>query len=209
MGDQCGGRWQDLVRVSHHMFEVADFGCSPSSYRSPINGLVAVHPAAAVVFTGVSSGVVNVAVEVRQAPPVELSLDGWDEVVEVCLDSVVGQVRVVAPMSAPREQPDLPVLTPNGPGHYRIRVHGRGRDTMPDQVAMEPCENYLIIAWPGPPEPDRSYKQTYSYGAMQRESAASRPPDPSEPDTSGRQEQRRTAEVLRRAGRRHQRPGRE
>ncbi|WP_016906775.1 hypothetical protein [Streptomyces xiaopingdaonensis] len=49
---------------------------------------------------------------------------------------------------------DLPILTPRGAGHYRVRVHARGRDTEPDGFVEEPVEDYLLIAWPQPPEPD-------------------------------------------------------
>jgi hypothetical protein len=43
---------------------------------------------------------------------------------------------------------ELPVLSFNGPGHYRLRVHARGRDTAVDLSPDEITEWYLIQAWP-------------------------------------------------------------
>ncbi len=72
------------------------------------------------------------------------------------------------------DPPDLPVLTPAGPGSYRVRVHARGRDTAPDGVAEEPLEDYLLTVWPAPPRSDTVYKQTDEYGATWRRQAQPR-----------------------------------
>ncbi|MEU2726066.1 hypothetical protein [Streptomyces smyrnaeus] len=77
----------------------------------------------------------------------------------------MGDMHVRALMDDP---PDLPVLAPAGPGSYRVRVHARGRDIAPDGVAEEPVEDYLLIVWPAPPEPDTVHKQTDNFGAEWR-----------------------------------------
>lgn len=47
---------------------------------------------------------------------------------------------------------ELPVLSVNGSGNYRLRVHARGRDTTIDLAPAEITEWYLIQAWPAPPQ---------------------------------------------------------
>lgn len=151
-----------VVHVSHHTFYLVDDGVFPQPPFAPKNGLVLVQPGVAVIFTGASSGVVTVGVQVRQDPPDGAGIEGWDEVIEVSLEAMAGSVTVATPMA---DAPDLPVLISTGPGHYRIRVHARGRDTAPDVVAFEPSEEYLLTAWPGQPAPEAVYRQTDQYGA--------------------------------------------
>ncbi|MDG5808583.1 hypothetical protein P9869_39250 [Streptomyces ossamyceticus] len=63
---------------------------------------------------------------------------------------------------------DLPVLSFNGPGTYRLRVHARGRDTAIDLAPKDVTEWYLIQAWPAPPQDPTVLCQTDSYGASVR-----------------------------------------
>lgn len=98
------------------------------------------------VLVGASSGVVNVQVQVYEQPVTSPDTTGWDEVVDHSIESVSGQMQVAAMMDDP---PDLPLLTPFGPGHYRVRVHARGRDRGYDAVAFEPAEDYLLQIWLG------------------------------------------------------------
>jgi hypothetical protein len=137
-----------------------------------------------VIFTGIATGWVDVEVRLADAAPPAVDLDGWEEVVETSLTSASGQVRLRALMA---DTPPLPVLTHDGPGTYRLRIHVRGRDTATDLSTSEIVENYLLTIWPGPEEPDRIHKQTDTYGAQLRRSAAiqgltvSTPPPPSTP----------------------------
>jgi hypothetical protein len=144
------------------MYYLTDAGTYPEPPFEPTNGLVVPQLGAAVVFTGASSGVVTVDVEARPNPPKDLDAGTWDDVVEVSVHVPAGQLKVSAVMSNP---PDLPVLTPDGPGHYRVRVHARGRDLAPDEVAFEPSEHYLITVWPAADAPELVHKQTDEYGA--------------------------------------------
>ena len=56
---------------------------------------------------------------------------------------------------------DLPLLTPHGPGSYRVRVCARGRDAgfRADRVTDSPVEEHLLQIWPAPHAPDVVYKQ--------------------------------------------------
>jgi hypothetical protein len=63
---------------------------------------------------------------------------------------------------------DLPVLSFNGPGDYRLRIHARGRDTAVDLAPDEVTEWYLIQAWPAPAAPVAALRHSDNYGASIR-----------------------------------------
>lgn len=169
-----------VVDVHHHMYYLSEGEGIPRLRAMPRNGLIVVDVDTGWIFVGASDGLVNVSVEARHSPPAVVNADGWDEVVEVSMSSDRGLVRVTAGMS---RSPDLPAITAAGPGHYRVRLHARGRDTAPDLVAFEPAEDYLLVAWPGPTTPEIVYKQTDAYGATLRRSVAGRPPIPPKMET--------------------------
>lgn len=181
-----------LVHADHHMFFLADDVTRPR-FLPPLNGLIAVDTGLALVFTGVSAGVVDLEMEGRESRPTDVSMDGWDEVVEISIKVPSGRLAVAQLMSDP---PDLPVLTAAGPGHYRVRVHARGRDTMPDGTAFEPVEAYQITVWPEPERAEVVYKQSDQYGAEWRRTAPTAVRETPEEDDR----LRRHNEALRRAG---------
>jgi hypothetical protein len=156
-----------VVRVSHHQLGVID--ASPEGTYFPVvpaprtNRLVAVYEGAAVVWTGIHSGVVAVTTEARPGPPPTVDVDGWDEVVEVSLDMANGDARLAVLMDNVPEA--FSCLTPAGPGTYRLRAHARGRDTAIDGMASEPFEHYLLTLWPAPPAATAIHKETDRYGA--------------------------------------------
>jgi hypothetical protein len=124
------------------------------------NGLIAVFPGGAFVFCGTLFGPVGVTVEPLGTAP-RVDLDGWDAVVEVSLTTTkVGRVEV-APWAWDDPAPDLPVLTPQGPGTYRMRVHARGREQGWEQQEVEgvPIEHHLIQVWPAPDAPETIYRR--------------------------------------------------
>ncbi|MDI1456477.1 hypothetical protein ACWDU8_05775 [Streptomyces sp. NPDC003388] len=82
------------------------------------------------------------------------------------LHSVSGELMVHGLMDALDEE--LPVLSFDGPGDYRLRIHARGRDTATDHAPDEVTEHYLIQTWPAPPHDARVLRQTDSYGASVR-----------------------------------------
>jgi hypothetical protein len=185
---------RSVVQVDYHTFHLADTDAALPPFV-PTNGLVIIHPGMAIVVTGASSGLVSVAVEVREVAPAALDTNAWDEVVDVTLEATTGRVRVAAPMA---DAPDLPVLTPFGPGPYRVRVHARGRDIAPDGVAFEPVEDYLVITWPDRPQPEVVHRRTDQYGAELREYLQRHPPPDVAPAPVD-EEQQRLDDRLRRA----------
>src|SRR6266498_3515843 len=161
---------QGAVPVAYHTFWLADTGVNgPQLPLTPSNGLIVAQPGIAVIFTGIHTGKVAVSIEVRNQAP-QVTTSGWDEVVEVTMEVITGRVVVTG---AQADAPDnLPVLTQGGPGHYRVRVHARGRDTAVDLVAVEPVEDYLIMVWPGRPASETTYRQSDQYGATLRQAAS-------------------------------------
>lgn len=115
------------------------------------NGLVAAAPGAAVIRTGIHTGVVDVTVRLAEtAPPPDP--EGWDETEEVELVTFTGEVRLSGMMHSPPDA--LPVLTPQGPGRYGMRVQARGRDIAPAAVPKVPFEFYRVTVWPVETGPD-------------------------------------------------------
>ena len=163
------------VSVEYHMFFVAEPGLARDapSAGEITNGLVASAPGVAVIITGASSGLVTLTTEVHRSAPPRVTTQGWEEVVDHSIEALSGELRVACLMDDP---PALPLLTPFGPGHYRMRLHVRGRDFAPDGVAFEPLEKYLLLIWPAPAQPDEIYLQSDNFGASRRHSAASAPP---------------------------------
>lgn len=150
------------VYVEHHMFYLLDEGAvvHPPSW-SP-NGVIVSEPGVAVIFTGVSSGYVNVVIETLRHTPPSSDTHLWDEIIEHSVVAPTGYLRVM-PMDG--DVPDLPVLTPDGPGEYRLRVHARGRDIAPDDAVLEPVEDYLIQVWSAPAAADTIHQQRDRCGA--------------------------------------------
>ncbi|MEU1302568.1 hypothetical protein [Streptomyces shenzhenensis] len=157
-----------LVHAEYHMFQLADDEQHDQPAFRPENGLIFSKPGLAVVLVGINSGVVNTTVEVYRHPVGRLDTDEWDEVVDHSIESISGQMRVTVLMDDP---PELPTLTPFGPGPYRVRVHARGRDRSTDGHVSEPVEDYLLQIWPGRHEPDAVHKQTDRTGALFRRAA--------------------------------------
>ncbi|TQJ23718.1 hypothetical protein FBZ33_4030 [Micromonospora sp. A202] len=159
------------VPVTDHMFHLVDTGTVLGPPLTYDNGLSSTHPGGVVVFTGISSGFVQVTVDARDAPPATTDLVGWDDVVETSVHAPAGRMVVSGVMN---DAPELPVLTRSGPGSYRIRIHARGRDIAVDLGALEPVEDYLVVAWPAQPATETSLKHTDTFGAGLR-SAPRRP----------------------------------
>ncbi|MET8646171.1 hypothetical protein [Streptomyces sp. NPDC004675] len=150
------------VRVDFHTFELTDSHRRAPAGFGPSNGLVFSQPGMAVICTGISTGWVHVRVRVRVRPPTRVERGAWEEIVDHSVETATGALRVTSVMS---DTPRLPLLTPQGPGTYRVRVHARGRDTAPDGDAHEPVEDYLLIVWPADPQPDEIHRHRDRYGA--------------------------------------------
>lgn len=109
------------------------------------NGLVAAHTDAAVIQTGIHTGPVEATVQLSTSAPAAQPEQTWEEVAEVELPTTHGLIELFGPMA---DTPNgLPILTPQGPGVYGLRVHARGRH-MEGGAGGSPTEEYLIIVWP-------------------------------------------------------------
>jgi hypothetical protein len=183
-----------VIDVAYHQLWLLDDGCRPDPQASVGNGLVGVAGAGTVkIWTGIATGPVTVSLRaLTTGPPPDETAD-WDDVVEVSLAAPSGAVRTMALMADPPAE--LGPLTTAGPGSYRLRVHVRGRDTAPDESVSTPVEEYLLVAWPAPDEPERVLRRTDSYGARVRRAETAGPSSPSPPParTDALREQRRRA----------------
>ncbi|PMR62161.1 hypothetical protein C1A38_05360 [Verrucosispora sp. ts21] len=145
------------------------------------------------IWTGKAGGPATLLLRALTADPPPDDTAGWNDVVEVSLSAPSGAVRAMALMADPPA--DLGPLTVAGPGSYRLRVHVRGRDAVPDESVSAPVEDYLLVAWPAPHEPERILRQTDAHGAEVRrvEAAVPSPPTPPPPRADSLREQRRRA----------------
>lgn len=154
----------DVVWLCYHQFAIVDGGGNlPSRRVQRTNALVDVYEDAAVISTGIHTGVVNVTTEARLTPPPSVELDAWDEVVEVSVEMTGGDARLAVLMAAVPDSYGR--LTLAGPGPYRLRAHARGRDVAIDGTADEPFEDYRLALWPAPPAAQVIHKETDRYGA--------------------------------------------
>ncbi|GAA2212969.1 hypothetical protein GCM10009850_084310 [Nonomuraea monospora] len=111
------------------------------------NELVAAHLDAAAIFTGVHTGYVTVTVQTTtSAPPLDEGRK-WAEVEEVMFPTSIGNMRLFGFMGD-TPPPDLPSLTPQGPGVYTLRVHASTRPRIGTPETDEPVEEYLVCTWP-------------------------------------------------------------
>ncbi|AQZ68640.1 hypothetical protein BKM31_50595 [[Actinomadura] parvosata subsp. kistnae] len=130
--------------MSYHQLLVYEQGDATAPSDVP-NGLAASVPGAAVILTGIHTGVVDVTVRITDAPPTG-SGEGWEEVEDVELISFTGEMRLAGLGMGLADE--LPVLTAHGPGRYGMRVHARGRGIDRDGVAKVPFEFYQVTVWP-------------------------------------------------------------
>lgn len=183
-----------LVRVDFHTFELTDSHRRAPIGFDPSNGLVFSQPGMVVICTGISTGWVHVRVRLCPRPPTRVEAGAWEEIVEHSVETTTGALRVTSVMS---DTPRLPLLTPQGPGTYRVRVHARGRDTAPDGDTHEPVEDYLLIVWPAGPQPDEIHQHRDRYGAELRAGPGRPAPPPPAGDAQDDIRRRRRARLLR------------
>ncbi|MFF8953515.1 hypothetical protein ACF09I_32630 [Streptomyces sp. NPDC014940] len=157
-----------LVPVQYHQFQINDEdGPAGPDLPRTHNGLIEVQDGIATVHTGIHTGDVDVTITQHAEAPAPGDAE-WDEIVEVSLHSVSGELMVRGLMDDLDEE--LPVLSFDGPGDYRLRIHARGRDTAIDLAPDEITEYYLIQVWPAPRHGASLLRQTDSYGASVRTS---------------------------------------
>ncbi|MGA4948413.1 hypothetical protein [Streptomyces lydicamycinicus] len=137
-----------VMFVNEGIFGVSDDAQVPMETVRWSNGLAAPMDHGAWILTGINTGHVRVTAQcLDAAPPVEAT--DWEEIVEISVRSVEGDLRINSGYDIAPD--DLPLLNPQGPGWYRMRVHASGRSINPDGVSDEPVEDYLIAVWPQEP----------------------------------------------------------
>jgi len=160
------------VGVSDAIFGVVDGEGHLETADWGATGLIVPMDAGAFIGTGIHIGRVRVGVDISTAEPSDDGIQEWDDVAEASLWAPTGELRVHAlTYGTWEEPPDLPPLSQAGPGHYRVRVHVRGRDLHHDKVMYEPHEEYLMVAWPADPLPPLLLRATDRTGRGLRWSA--------------------------------------
>ncbi|WP_157856017.1 hypothetical protein [Streptomyces aureocirculatus] len=177
------------------LFGLLDEGELPADSADWSNGLVAVMTAGALIATGTAFGPVRVqAVTGLEAPPAAGDQDGWEEIIEVTVQAPAGRLR--AHSLEDSQFSELPVLSTQGGGPYRVRVHTRGRGNAPSQTEDDPVEDYLLQVWPAGAD-----RGTVILRSSERIEMALREPWPSgqapDPDETGGDEEELRARLLR------------
>ncbi|MGW3989250.1 hypothetical protein [Streptomyces sp. NPDC004830] len=159
-------RASGLVPVQYHQFDISDEeGPAASDLPREHNGLVRATDGVITVLTGIHTGDVDITVALHRTEPAHDSA-AWQEIVEISARSASGELMVRGIMDNLDE--DLPTLSFQGPGDYRLRIHARGRDTAVDLAPDKVTEWYLIQAWPAPTQEMRVLRHSDTYGATVR-----------------------------------------
>jgi hypothetical protein len=185
------------VYVTHSWFGVTDQGELPFETGTWANGLVSVMAVGARIHTGIDTGNVNVATSMLNARPEEVDPDSWDEIVDVSIFSRHGLLRVDSPQTGFVDS--LPVLSFQGPGSYRLRVHARGRDIAHRQVKEVSAEQYLLTIWPEEPSPEVIIRLTDYCGYCTRLSNSRSEKNRSSPQQSPSSDRKQHEDKLRQA----------
>ncbi|EMF52728.1 hypothetical protein GTY82_32185 [Streptomyces sp. SID5476] len=153
------------MHAEYHLVQISDpEGPVAHDLDSSHNGLVSAIDGAIEVSTGIHTGDVHVSVELHAVKPEPAA--EWEEIAEISWQSPSGEALVAPLMDDPV---DLPSLASRGPGHYRLRVHARGRDTAVDQTVVdEVVESYLLQSWPAAHQEALLVRATDAYGAHLR-----------------------------------------
>lgn len=158
------------VDVGYSQFGVLDD--AEYNYDSGLftNGLIRVMDTGAMILTGIDRGEVRVSVSIFEGPvATRPALTDWEEISEVSVYAPAGLLRVQS--FEFDVDPGLPVLSAFGPGSYRLRVHACGRDVARGRVILvgeQATEDYLVMCWPSPPQPEVIIRQTDRCGADAR-----------------------------------------
>ncbi|MDQ0904034.1 hypothetical protein QFZ22_000019 [Streptomyces canus] len=136
------------VYVTEGTFGVLDAGEIPVQTADWSNGLAAPMSEGALIAVGIHLGEIRATASSVSGPPPVPADDFWEEIVEVSVYAPTGSLRVESLEHGPVN--GLASLSPAGPGWYRLRVHARGRNILPDKTSSEPVEDYLLVAWPAP-----------------------------------------------------------
>ncbi len=164
------------VNVVEHSFGLFDGYDIPIETADWSTGLIVELANGAMIYTGLNRGPVQVAVDVRAVAPDNIDSSAWDDIVEATVHGATGNLTVqLLEYGRFDEPPRLPLLSPYGPGSYRLRAHAHGRDLHYDSVQELPNEQYLLTIWPAEPSPSLIIRATDQCGYGVRLSAAQAP----------------------------------
>lgn len=161
-----------FVYVQDGGFLVSDSAVpAPFEMMDYSTGLGGIMPSTMLVAAGIDRGLVEVTAEALSSRPALNTqqdwetLAGWDDAAEFTLFCPHGDLRVDRLEYGPHDpRIDLPVLSAQGPGHYRVRLYARGRDRHRDQVVEESDESFRLLAWPAPLAPPLIIKSSSRCG---------------------------------------------
>lgn len=144
-----------LIKASEH---IVDFVVEPLPPTDPAAALQAAMRGerqetplmVPLIYTGVASGPVELAVEVLGERP-ERTATGWEDIHEVSLTFPEGKAYFNE--SAGRDRKNVGFIQGHEKGSYRARLHATGRDTAFDDVVEVPVERHLVQFWKEPPSP--------------------------------------------------------
>jgi hypothetical protein len=167
------------VHVADHLFGVVDRGDIAIETADWSTGLIVELASGALIHTGIDRGYVRVTTDVRPTAPEQIDPGPWDDIVEATVHASHGELRIHRlEYGAFDEPPPLPLLSPNGPGSYRLRAHTRGRDLHYDEVQYDPGEDYLLTIWPAEPASHLIIRATDRCGYSLRLSSLTQPKTP-------------------------------
>ncbi|MFI9045947.1 hypothetical protein [Streptomyces sp. NPDC053427] len=129
------------------------------------NGLAEADPDGdgARILTGQEIGHIRVSAQLWDGqPPLSDDIDAWQDIAEI--SAAWRSAFIDFGTTAIDEDPAQRIPLP-GPGHYRLRVHGRHRDDGDPRDGRDPLEEYLVQIWPAPPAEDRVIKTSSATAA--------------------------------------------
>jgi hypothetical protein len=186
------------VYVTEGIFGVLDSGEIPVQTADWSNGLAVPMSEGALIAVGIHLGEIRATASSVSGPPPVPADDFWEEIVEVSVHAPTGSLRVESLEHGPVDR--LASLSPAGPGWYRLRVHARGRNILPDKTSSEPVEDYLLVAWPAPQADAEIVRASERLEQDLAQANRAPKPHPAPPARSGEQEMLRQR-LLRAKGR--------
>jgi hypothetical protein len=139
------------VHVRAEQFYLLDDDATPGSIiplpdDATSAGIIDTVPSAAVLWTGLHQGQVNLTVVVSPADP-GADLHGYEDVVELTYRSTTGHIMIKELGGGTHPLAPLP----NGYGDHRLRYHIRGADTAHrTETSDDPIGHHLLQIWRAP-----------------------------------------------------------
>lgn len=134
----------DEVEVGNHQFQIGGLESDPTTIAAETDVFTVSGSGLLMVHTGISAGPATVGVELHDsAPPADL--DAWDNVAETTV-STTEDLHVIT-VDGDVSETLGPIPAPPS-GALTLRVSTRGRAANWDRIVDDPCEDYLIQAWP-------------------------------------------------------------